>query len=72
MSVFPDMTKEVVDKRKWFTDARKKLHELNVCLPLAYPAVLRFTWKGERVSFVDPHRAMELLSGAGAAEAEAS
>lgn len=72
MSVFPDMTKEVVDKRKRFTDVRKKLHELNVRFTLAYPAVLRFTWKGDKVSFVDPQKAMELLSGAESAEADDS
>ena len=65
ISVFPDMTKEVADKRKQFTEVRKKLHELNVRFTLAFPAVLRFTWKGERVSFTEPSGALELLSEAG-------
>lgn len=63
LSLFPDMTKDVVEKRKQFADARRKLHELDVRFTLAYPAVLRFTWKGERVSFADPRKAMQLLSG---------
>lgn len=36
--------------------------DLDVCFTLGYPVVLRFTWKGEKVSFIDPQKAMELLS----------
>lgn len=62
ISVFPDMTKEVADKRKQFTDVRKKLHDLDTRFTLAFPATLRFTWKGKKVSFTDPNKAMALLN----------
>lgn len=61
VSVFPDMTREVANRRKQFNDARKKLHELNVRFTFALPATLRFTWMGKKVSFTDPNKAMGLL-----------
>lgn len=49
-TLFPDMMKEVSGKRK-------QLHDLDVCFTLVYPAMLRFTWEGEKVSFMDPRKA---------------
>lgn len=60
ISFFPDMTKEVVEKRQKFSEVRKKLHEMDVRFTLAYPAVMHFSWKGQRVSFEDHRKAMEL------------
>ncbi len=48
LSVFPDMTRELAEKRKMFLPAKKVLHQLNVRFMLAFPATLRFTWKGRR------------------------
>ncbi|XP_053356914.1 vomeronasal type-2 receptor 26-like [Clarias gariepinus] len=45
LSVFPDMTKELAEKRKTFLSAKKSLQQLNVRYTLAFPATLRFTWK---------------------------
>lgn len=56
------MTKEVVEKRRKFSNIRKKLHELDLCFTLAYPAEIRFSWKGCKVSFVDHRKAMELIT----------
>lgn len=61
LSFFPDMTKETAEKRRKFTDVRRRLHELDVRFTLAYPAELRFTWKGKRVKFTDHREAMALL-----------
>lgn len=62
ISLFPDMTRDVAEKRRQFTAVRKRLHELDIRFTLAYPAVIRFTWKGERVSFDDHRKALALLS----------
>lgn len=62
LSFFPDMTKETAEKRKKFTDARRRLHELDVRFTLAYPAELRFTWNGKRVKFTDHRQAMAFLN----------
>ena len=62
LSFFPDMTKETAEKRKKFTDARRRLHELDVRFTLAYPAELRFTWMGKRVKFTDHRQAMTFLN----------
>lgn len=62
ISIFPDMTREVVEKRRKFSDVRKKLHELDVRFTLAYPAVIRFSWNGRRVSFEDHRKAMEFIT----------
>lgn len=51
MSVFPDMTKELAEKRKSFTLVKRKLQEMEVKYTLAYPATLRFTWRGKNMSF---------------------
>ena len=51
MSVFPDMTKELAEKRKSFTSVKRKLQEMEVRYTLAYPATLRFKWQGKNVSF---------------------
>lgn len=42
LSVFPDMTKELADKRKSFTSVKRKLQKMEVKYTLAYPATLRF------------------------------
>uniref|UniRef100_A0A3Q1EIL4 L1 transposable element RRM domain-containing protein n=1 Tax=Acanthochromis polyacanthus TaxID=80966 RepID=A0A3Q1EIL4_9TELE len=62
LSFFPDMTSETAEKRKKFTDARRRLHELDVCFTLAYPAELRLTWRGKRVKFTDDRQAMAFLN----------
>ncbi|KAK7906782.1 hypothetical protein WMY93_015394 [Mugilogobius chulae] len=62
ISFFPDLTRDVVEKRKKFTDVRRKLHDLDIRFTLAYPAVLRFTWKGEKKRFDDPRKAMDLIA----------
>lgn len=62
LSFFPDMTRETAEKRKKFTDARRRLHELDVRFTLAYPAELRFTWEGKRMRFTDHRKALAFLS----------
>lgn len=51
LSVFPDMTKELAEKRKAFTAVKKKLQERNAKYTLAFPATLRVRWKGKNLSF---------------------
>ena len=62
LSFFPDMTKETAEKRRKFTDARNRLHNLDVRFTLAYPAELRFTWKGKRMKFTDHREAMDFIN----------
>lgn len=46
LSVFPDKTKELAEKRKTFTSVKRKLQERAVKYTLASPATLRFKWQG--------------------------
>lgn len=52
LSIFPDMTKELADKRKSFTAVRRKLREMDVKYTLAYPATLWFKLMGKNMSFI--------------------
>lgn len=45
ISLFPNMTRDVTERRWQFTAVRKQLHELDIRFTLAYPAVIHFTWK---------------------------
>lgn len=45
------MTKELAEKRKTFTSVKRKLLEREVKYTLAFPATLRFRWRGKNVSF---------------------
>lgn len=51
ISLFPDMTKELAERRKTFTTARQLLHDRNVRFRLAFPATLQFTWNGRNKKF---------------------
>lgn len=62
LSFFLDMTKETAEKRRKFTNARNRLHNLDVRFTLAYPAELRFTWRGKRMKFTDHSKAMDFLN----------
>ena len=62
MSVFPDMTKELAEKRKSFTAVKRKLQEMEVRYALAYPATLRFRWKGKNMSFTTPTAAEKFIN----------
>lgn len=49
LSVFPDMSRELAQKRKAFTPVKRKLYELNIRYTLAFPATLHFKWRGKNV-----------------------
>ena len=51
LSIYPDMSKELAEKRKEFNNARKLLRDLDIKNTLAFPATLRFTWKGKHLRF---------------------
>lgn len=51
ISLFPDMTKALADRRKTFATAKQLLHDKNVRFRLDFPAMLRFTWKGKNRKF---------------------
>ncbi len=68
LSFFPDMTKETAEKRRKFKDVRSRLHDLDVHFILAYPAELRFRWKGKRMKFMDHQEAMDFLNDGGTEE----
>lgn len=57
LSIYEDMTKERADQRRRFSPIMKVLWDQQVKHTLAHPATLRFTWKGERLSFTDPKKA---------------
>ena len=61
LSFFEDMTKERADQRKRFAPIMKTLWENQVKHTLAHPANLRFTWKGNRLSFADPKKAEDFI-----------
>lgn len=50
LSVFPDMSRELAQKRKAFTLVKRKLHELDIRYTLAFPATLHFKWRGKNLS----------------------
>ena len=62
LSIFPDMSRELADKRKKFNDARKLLREIDVRHTLAFPAILRFTWKGKNMHFTCSSTAKKFIS----------
>ncbi len=51
ISLFPDMTKELAERRKAFSTAKQLLHDRRVKFRLAFPATLGFTWRGRAESF---------------------
>lgn len=51
LSVFPDLTQELAEKRMAFTVMKLKLQERNVKYKLAFPATLHVKWKGKNLSF---------------------
>lgn len=51
LSVFPDMTRELAEKRKAFTALKRKLQHRNVKYTLAYPATLKVRWKDKNMVF---------------------
>uniref|UniRef100_A0A8P4G4W4 L1 transposable element RRM domain-containing protein n=1 Tax=Dicentrarchus labrax TaxID=13489 RepID=A0A8P4G4W4_DICLA len=55
-SIYEAMTKERSDLRRQFSPIMKALWDHRVKHTLAHPAVLRFTWKGKRLSFTDPKK----------------
>ena len=62
ISFFPDATKAVAEKRRTFTDVRKKLHEMDIRFTLAYLAKPFFTWKGKKITFEDHKKALQFLN----------
>ena len=61
LSVFPDMSRELAERRKTFTAAKKTLQQLNLRYTLAHPATLRFTWKGKHLSFTSAKEAERFI-----------
>ncbi|KAI4901759.1 hypothetical protein NFI96_001044 [Prochilodus magdalenae] len=51
LSFFPDMSRELAEKRKAFNTAKKLLRERGVRYALVYPATLKFSWKGQSKNF---------------------
>lgn len=49
ISIFPDATKAVAEKRKKFTEVWKKLDAMDIRFTLTYPAKVLFTWKGRKL-----------------------
>ena len=58
---FPDMSRELAEKRKTFTAAKKTLQQLNLRYTLAHPATLRFTWKVKNLSFTSSKEAERFI-----------
>uniref|UniRef100_A0AAV2KJ35 L1 transposable element RRM domain-containing protein n=1 Tax=Knipowitschia caucasica TaxID=637954 RepID=A0AAV2KJ35_KNICA len=62
LSIFPDVTKELAEKRKTFLAAKKALQQHNVRYTLAFPATLRFTWRGKNQRFTQAEEAERLIN----------
>lgn len=62
LSVFPDTTRELAEKRKTFLPAKKALQQLNVRYTLAFPATLRFTWEGKNRNFTNNKEAESFIA----------
>lgn len=61
ISLFPDMTKELAERRKAFSTAKRMLHDKKVKFRLAFPATLGFTWRGRSRKFQDATEAVKFI-----------
>ncbi|CAG5867801.1 unnamed protein product [Menidia menidia] len=61
LSFFPDMSKSLADKRKAFTPAKRLLHAKKVRFTLAFPAILKFSWRGRKLNFQDATEAEKFI-----------
>lgn len=61
LSFFEDLTRELVEKRKAFILAKRRLHEMNVKHRLIYSATLIFTWEGQKRTFRDSKEAEKFI-----------
>lgn len=61
ISLFPDMTKELAERRKAFSKAKQLLHQKKVRFSLAFPATLGFTWRGRSRKFQDASEAVKFI-----------
>lgn len=61
LSVFPDMTKKLAEKRRTFTSVKRKLQEREVKYTLAFPATLRFKSRGKNLSFTTATKADKFI-----------
>lgn len=61
ISLFPDKTKELAERRKTFITAKQLLRDNNVRFRLAFPASLQFTWKGKNKKFDTATEAVKFI-----------
>ena len=61
ISLFPDMIKELAERRKAFSMARQLLHHKKVKFRLAFPATLGFTWRERSRKFQDALEAVMFI-----------
>uniref|UniRef100_H2ZUZ0 L1 transposable element RRM domain-containing protein n=1 Tax=Latimeria chalumnae TaxID=7897 RepID=H2ZUZ0_LATCH len=52
--IFPDISKDLQEKRKLFQPVKKLLRAKEIKYSLFYPAVLKIMWKGETKAFTNP------------------
>ena len=61
ISIFPDATKAVTERKRKFTEVLKKLHAMDIRFSLVFPARLFFTWNGKKMIFEDHQKALQFL-----------
>uniref|UniRef100_H3A1Z4 L1 transposable element RRM domain-containing protein n=1 Tax=Latimeria chalumnae TaxID=7897 RepID=H3A1Z4_LATCH len=62
ISLFPDWSRDLQQKRQCFWEVRRSLREKNIKYGLFYPAILKVTHNGETLSFTDPSEVKKFLA----------
>uniref|UniRef100_H2ZTJ7 L1 transposable element RRM domain-containing protein n=1 Tax=Latimeria chalumnae TaxID=7897 RepID=H2ZTJ7_LATCH len=62
ISLFPDWSRDLQLKRQRFWEVRRLLREKNIKYGLFYPAILKVTYNGETLSFMDPGEVKKFLA----------
>uniref|UniRef100_H2ZWA1 L1 transposable element RRM domain-containing protein n=1 Tax=Latimeria chalumnae TaxID=7897 RepID=H2ZWA1_LATCH len=59
--IFPDLSKELQEKRRGFLEVKKQLRDREIRYGLFYPAILKVTWERKDYSFNSPKDAQAFL-----------
>uniref|UniRef100_H3AXI8 L1 transposable element RRM domain-containing protein n=1 Tax=Latimeria chalumnae TaxID=7897 RepID=H3AXI8_LATCH len=62
ISLFPDWSRDLQQKKQRFWEVRRSLREKNIKYGLFYPAILKVTHNGETLSFTDPGEVKKFLA----------
>uniref|UniRef100_H3B2I9 L1 transposable element RRM domain-containing protein n=1 Tax=Latimeria chalumnae TaxID=7897 RepID=H3B2I9_LATCH len=63
--IFPDLSRELQEKRRKFMEVKKHLRDIGVKYGLFYPAILKVSMKGNDYSFNTPNEVQDFLKRLG-------